>query len=118
MKVRIDHQNEDTYLVDGVAREPRRDESGRVSSVGQGPDVFALPVHRPGIVSTADSTNFRYLERPMVEGTITGDGDFQRAKFEMLFTSARQASIPFSVISTICLETPLSPRTFSLLTLT
>ena len=47
------------------------------------------------------------------DASVTSDGESQMAKLEMLFTSARQASIPSSVISTTCLETPLAPRDFS-----
>ena len=41
------------------------------------------------------------------------NGERQRAKFETLFTRARQASSPFSVISTVCLGTPLAPMDFA-----
>jgi len=49
------------------------------------------------------------------EVSITNDGDYQRAKLEILFTKARQASSPFSVSSTICLGEPLAPMDFALL---
>ena len=50
--------------------------------------------------------------------TIIHEGDYKRSKLEILFTSVRQASSPFSVISTVRLGEPLPPRDFALLIIT
>lgn len=46
------------------------------------------------------------------------DADYHRAKLEILFTSARQASSPFVVISIVCIGEPLPPMDFALLIVT
>ena len=43
------------------------------------------------------------------------DGDYHRAKLEILFTSARQESSPFEAISIVCIGEPLPPMDFALL---